>query len=410
MGVLIVGGGAAGLMAACRLADLSAEVTLFERNDRLGRKLAITGKGRCNLTNNTDVQTVLSSIPTNPRFLYSALDGCSPQDVMEYFENKLGVPLKTERGNRVFPRSDHASDVVSALKRHIEGKVKIVNHKVTAIKAENGVVTGVFCGERFYPGEKILLATGGASYTATGSDGFGYKLASALGHEIVEPTPSLVPLECVGSIPQALMGLSLKNTAIKVEDTEKRKIIYEDFGEMLFTHFGLSGPMILSASAHMKKMRPSKYKIHIDLKPALDPTVLDKRLLSDFAENINRDFSNALSGLLPSKMIPVILSLSGIEPHRKVNSITKEERAHLTCLLKDLTLTVRGFRPINEAIITSGGVNVKEINPKTMESKLISGLYFSGEIIDVDGYTGGFNLQIAFATATLAARRMAQTE
>ncbi len=407
----VVGGGAAGLMAACLLVDSGVPVTVFERNQRLGRKLAITGKGRCNLTNNSDISTVLSNIPTNARFLYSAMNFFPPVLVMSYFEETLGVPLKTERGNRVFPVSDKAKDIVDALEKHVlNNGGRIVKEKVTALRVCDGNITGLHAGQKDYCFEKVLLATGGCSYPLTGSDGQGYVLARCLGHKITTVRPSLVPLECRGAVCGTLQGLSLKNTAITVYDTVKKKKIYEDFGEMLFTHFGVSGPMILSASAHMREMSDGRYEIYIDLKPALDEQTLDRRILSDFEKYKNRDFSNALCDLLPAKLIPVMVSVSGIEPHRKVHEIKKEERRRLCSLLKRFSVTVRGFRPIDEAIITSGGVDVKEIDAKTMESKLVKGLYFAGEILDTDAYTGGFNLQIAFATAALAARAMAEKE
>ena len=412
MEIAIIGGGAAGLMAACRLLDAGQKVLLIERHDRMGRKLAITGKGRCNLTNNSDFKTVLENVPTNPKFLYSALGSFPPSTIMSYFEGDLGLALKTERGNRVFPVSDKAGDVVNALSDRLKrGDCRILQGKAEKIlKGEDGAVCGVVVGGKKYPVRAVIVATGGASYPLTGSDGSGYRLAAALGHRIVDPKPSLVPLECYGHICKALQGLSLKNTALSLVNTENEKVVYTDFGEMLFTHFGLSGPMVLSASAHMKDVRPGKYQIELDLKPALTEEQLDKRLLADFSANINKDFANALSALLPAKMIPVIVSLSGIDQRKKVNSIKKEERAELVRLLKHFKLTVKGFRPIAEAIVTSGGVDVREVNPKNMESKLVKGLYFAGEVLDVDAYTGGFNLQIAFATACLAARDLCRDE
>ncbi|MBQ8235700.1 MAG: NAD(P)/FAD-dependent oxidoreductase [Clostridia bacterium] len=411
MKAVIVGGGAAGMMAACKLLDEGHAVQIVERNDRMGRKLAITGKGRCNLTNNCDFKAFLENVPTNPKFLYGALGNFPPSATMSYFENELGLALKTERGNRVFPVSDKAADVIKAMTARLaQGDCRIEQRKVEEILVKDGRAVGVRAGGRTFEGDAVLLATGGASYPLTGSDGSGYKLAKALGHEIITPKPSLVPVECYGHVCKALQGLSLKNTALSLYNTESEKKVFEDFGELLFTHFGLSGPMILSSSAHMKEMKAGKYRIELDLKPALSEEQLDKRLLADFSQNINKDFANALGALLPSKMIPVIVSLSGIDPARKVHSIKKEERAELVRLLKHFRLTVKGFRPIAEAIVTSGGVNVKEVNPKTMESKLVKGLYFAGEVLDVDGYTGGFNLQIAFATAVLAAKAMAEIE
>ncbi len=407
MHIAIVGAGASGLMAACRLADAGEVVTVFERNSDVGKKLAITGKGRCNLTNNADIPTVLSNIPQNGRFLYGALNNFPPRAVMDYFENALGLPLKTERGNRVFPQSDRAKDVVKVLEnRLLSSGSRIVHEKVTGLEKQVDGGFLLFGNGRTHRADRVLLAAGGCSYPLTGSDGLGYKLARQMGHRIVAPKPSLVPLECRGTLCQALQGLSLKNVSVKVCRTGDGEKVYEDFGELLFTHFGLSGPVILSASAHMRDMAADRYEVHIDLKPALDAQTLDNRLKEDFKKYINRDFSNALSDLLPSKMIPVAVSLSGIEPHRKVNEIRKEERRRLGTLLKNLTFKVKGFRPIEEAIVTAGGVDVKEVNPRTMESKLVEGLFFAGEILDVDAYTGGFNLQIAFSTAALAAKAM----
>ena len=407
--IAIVGAGAAGLMACCRLADAGYTVTLFEKNDRPGKKLAITGKGRCNLTNAADRQDFFDSIPRNAKFLYSAYGCFSNFDTMRYFEEDLALPLKTERGNRVFPVSDRALDVVNALRAHVEGKVKVVRARVSALYAEDGAVKGLRAGGKDYSFDRVLIATGGCSYPATGSTGDGYRLAESLGHTVIPPRPSLVPLETEGSVCRALQGLSLKNTALTVIDKTNGKTVYTDFGELLFTHFGLSGPTVLSASAHIRDMARGRYEISLDLKPALDLQTLDKRLLSDFEKYKNRDFANALGDLLPAKMIPVIVSLSGVEAHKKVNAVTKAERLGLAGLLKDLRFTVRGFRPIEEAIVTSGGISVREIDPSSMESRLVKGLYFAGEVIDVDAYTGGFNLQIAFSTAALAARSIIMT-
>ena len=373
-----------------------ADVTLFEKNPMLGKKLAITGKGRCNITNNCTVDEFLTNIPVNPKFLYAALNAFSPADTMAFFE-KLGVPLKTERGNRVFPVSDKAADVVNALRKAI--KCPIVQNTVTEICIENGQVTGLKTGNKFYAYDAVIVCTGGLSYPLTGSTGDGYKFAQAAGLNVTPLKPSLVPIEVEEKWCGDLQGLSLKNVAIKIISD---KVIYSDFGELLFTHFGLSGPVILSASAYMREVKD--YKIQIDLKPALDEKTLDNRLLSDFTKNINKNFSNALNDLLPQKMIPVIISLSGIDPYKKVNLITQEERSKLLKLIKSLTLKLKCFRPIEEAIITSGGVDCRELDPKMMQSKKVRGLYFAGEVIDVDGYTGGFNLQIAFSTAVLASR------
>ncbi len=401
--IIIIGAGAAGMTAAIFASEAGADVTLIERNDRLGKKLAITGKGRCNITNNSDVNTHIENTPTNPRFMYTAHSNFTPQDVMAFFE-ELGVPLKTERGDRVFPVSDKAGDVCGALKRRINRLgVKVVNARVTDISADDGFT--VTAGEKYHA-DAVIIATGGMSYPLTGSTGDGYRFAEKLGHTIVPPKPSLVPVECSEKWVKEAMGLSLRNVTLTVSETGGKEIYFEQ-GEMLITHFGVSGPLVLSASSHMKGLGDRKYLLFIDLKPALDFDTLDKRLQGDFSKNINRDFINSLGELLPAKLIPVIVRLSGIDGRRKVNSITREERHGLVKLLKALPLTAVKFRPIDEAIITSGGVNVKEISPKTMESKLVPGLYFAGEVIDVDAYTGGFNLQIAFATAKLAAESAA---
>lgn len=410
MTIGIIGGGAAGMMAACTAAGLGAGVTLYEKNGRLGRKLRITGKGRCNVTNACSVNDLIASITRNGRFLYSAASRFTPADTMEFFES-LGVPLKVERGNRVFPVSDRADDIAEAMSRRLrESGVRVVNQKVTGIAAEDGRVTGVFTGTgRFHPFDRVIAATGGMSYPRTGSDGDGWKFAESLGIGVIPPCPSLVPLETCENWCAALQGLSLKNTGLRAYDG--KKLIYEDFGEMLFTHFGISGPMVLSLSAHLRNITPGQIKVIIDLKPALDPATLDRRLVSDFAKYANKNFSNALSDLLPSKLTGVFVSLSGIAPERKVNSLTKAERGKIGALLKGLTLHIRRPRPIEEAIITAGGVDVAGVNPKTMESKTVSGLYFAGELLDLDACTGGFNLQIAFSTAVCAARSAAaQTE
>ncbi len=397
--IAVVGGGAAGMMAAARLIALGGDVTLFEKNDRLGLKLGITGKGRCNVTNNCTTEQFMGNIPTNPRFLFSAYSAFSSQDTMDFFEG-LGVSLKTERGNRVFPSSDRAGDIVRALRSAVSGHA--VTAKVKKIKAENGRITGLVAGNREYLFDAVILATGGLSYPKTGSDGDGYRFARELGHTVTELSPSLVPIESSDPVCHKMQGLSLKNVAIRAV-REDGKEVYTDFGEMMFTHFGVTGPMILSLSSMIPDIGEKKYTLHIDLKPALDEKTLDSRLLSDFSKNINRDFANSLGALLPSKMIPVFIGLCGISPEKKVNSITKEERKRIVSLLKDMPIRLSRFRPIDEAIITKGGVSVKEISPKTMESKLVSGLFFAGEVIDVDGYTGGFNLQIAFSTAVCAA-------
>ena len=399
--IAVVGGGAAGMMAAIFAARAGGDVTLFERNERLGKKLRITGKGRCNVTNNCDLQEFLSNVPVNPRFLYAALNRFGTCDTMAFFED-AGVPLKTERGKRVFPVSDKAEDIVLALKEQCRGSgVKIVCERVRSLKIEDGAIKGV-CADENYDFDAVILCTGGKSYPRTGSDGDGYEFARRAGHTVTKILPSLVPIVEDGGICVSMQGLSLKNVQLTIVEKSSRKAIYRDFGEMMFTHFGLTGPLVLSASAHMHDLEKGKYTAEIDLKPALDEKTLDNRILSDFAEFKNKDFANSLGKLLPQKMIDTVIRLSGIAPDKKVNSITKEERTALVRILKHFSVSLLGFRPIDEAIITSGGVSVKEINPKTMESKLVAGLYFAGEIIDVDAYTGGFNLQIAFSTAVLA--------
>ena len=408
--VLTVGGGAAGLMAAGFAAACGARSTVLERNDKPARKLMITGKGRCNVTNNCrSLDALISNVPGNGRFLYGPFSRFMPEDVIEFFENR-GVALKTERGNRVFPVSDSAADIVDALAGFARRGSEFIKGRAVKLIIEDGCVKGVETeeGERLLA-DKVIIATGGLSYPGTGSTGDGYELAKQAGHKITELKPSLVPLEIHEGFCTDLMGLSLRNTAIKVIDTEKNKEIYSDFGEMLFTHFGVSGPMILSASAHMRDMKSGRYKILIDLKPALTPEQLDARILRDFSENTNKNFINALNSLLPKKLVPVIVRLSGIGLSTKVNQITREQRQNLVQLLKGMSITVTGFRPVNEAIITSGGVDVSQINPKTMESRLCKGLYFAGEVIDADAYTGGFNLQIAFSTGRLAGMSAAQS-
>lgn len=410
--VLVVGAGAAGLMAAGVAAENGARTVILERNDRPARKVMITGKGRCNVTNNcTSLQSLISNVTRNGRFLYGAFSRFMPSDVIDFFESR-GVELKTERGNRVFPVSDKSADIVDALSDYGYRNSKVIKGRAIKLLTEDGYAVGVETedGEAIYA-DKIIIATGGLSYSATGSTGDGYELARQAGHTVTKLTPSLVPLEIHEGFCSELMGLSLRNSAIKVIDTEKNnKEKYSDFGEMLFTHFGVSGPMILSASSHMRDMKKGKYKIIIDLKPALSIEQLDARILRDFSENTNKNFINALDGLLPKKLVPVIVKLSKIPMSTKVNQITREQRRFLAELLKGLTVTVTDFRPIEEAIITSGGIDVSEINPKTMESKLVKGLYFAGEVIDADAYTGGFNLQIAFSTGRLAGLSAAETE
>ncbi len=400
---IIIGGGAAGMLAAVTAAKRGRRVLILEKGGSCGRKLAITGKGRCNVTNNCSREDFFENIPTNPRFLYSAYSRFDCCDCMEFFESR-GVPLKTERGNRVFPESDKAGDIVYALEKACKDAGVTVRYKKRADKilTDNGSVSGVQCGNEVFYADSVLIATGGKSYPGTGSEGDGYSLAEELGHRIVPIKPSLVPLTAEEDYCAEMMGLSLKNVGLTLTDTKSGKIIFKEQGEMLFTHFGVSGPMVLSASSRIRSMERERYKLHIDMKPALDEAALDKRLLRDFSEIPNRLFGNSLSKLLPAKMIPVIVRLSGINGEKQVNAVTKEERTALVKLLKSFPVTVKGFRPISEAIITSGGVDVKEVSPKTMESKLVKGLFFAGEVLDVDGYTGGFNLQIAFCTGFAA--------
>ncbi|MBQ0101687.1 MAG: NAD(P)/FAD-dependent oxidoreductase, partial [Firmicutes bacterium] len=386
--IAIVGGGAAGMMCAALLIENGYDVTLFEKNDKCGRKLAITGKGRCNVTNNCSPSDFVKNIPTNPSFLYSSVNRFAPSDTIDFFENH-GVPLKTERGNRVFPQSDSAYSIVDALYGVV--KKKTVFRTVSGLVCENGRIRGITAGGKEYYYDAVVVATGGRSYPLTGSTGDGYRFAEELGIEVTPPKPSLIPLVSPSKDCPKMMGLSLKNVEISLFKDGKK--IYGDFGEMMFTHFGLTGPVILSSSAYIDGFKDHRYSLSIDLKPALDEKKLDERLLRDFSENINRNFANSLSALLPSKMIPVFVDRTGIDPEKKINSVTKEERAKIVSLLKDFRFEITGTRPIDEAIITRGGVSVKELNPKTMESKKVSGLYFIGEVIDVDGYTGGFNLQ-----------------
>lgn len=394
---IIIGGGAAGCFAAITAARFGKSVLLFEKNDHVGRKLRITGKGRCNVTNNCSEQELMNNIPVNSRFMYSSFSQFGAQDTISFFE-ELGVPLKTERGNRVFPVSDNAEDIVNALDRELKKLgVKIIRKKVSKIICENGVCRGVRAGGENYYAQSVLIACGGKSYPNTGSDGDGYRLAEEVGHTITQLKPSLVPLVSPDKYCAEMMGLSLRNVTLKLYDGEK--CIYSELGEMLFTHFGVSGPLVLSASSHIKDMQNDRYKLLIDLKPGLNLEQLDLRIQRDFAENLNRDFINAIRKLLPSKLIPVAVKLSGISPEQKVNGITKEQRKKFGELIKAFPVRISGFRPIEEAIVTSGGISVREINPKTMESKLVPGLFFAGEVIDVDAYTGGFNLQIAFSTA-----------
>ena len=390
------------MFAAITSASEGYSTAIIEPNEKVGRKLAITGKGRCNVTNNCDADTVMKNVPRNPRFLYSALSMLSPVDVMEFFENE-GVKLKTERGNRVFPVSDKAYDIVDALffRMKHEGVV-MIRAKATDIIANGGYVTGVKTDKGLFSAPKVILATGGMSYPVTGSTGDGYKMAERLGHTITPLKPSLVPVETAEDCGQ-MMGLSLKNAVLSVRDNKKNKIIFKELGEMLFTHFGVSGPLLLSASSRMDDIEENKYTLFIDLKPALSEEQLDSRVQRDFLERKNMQLDNALRKLLPEKIILPLLEKCGIEPQKQCNSVTREERAALVRTIKAFSLTATGYRPISEAIITDGGISVKEINPKTMESKIINGLHFAGEIIDVTGFTGGFNLQIAFSTGYAAA-------
>lgn len=405
--VVVIGAGAAGMMAGGIAAQNGASVTIIEKNQRVGRKILITGKGRCNITNNCDEQTFIQNVPVNGRFLYSAINSFNSQDVMSFFEN-LGLKLKTERGNRVFPQSDRAMDVVDTLYSFVtDNGCKIVNDSVKELIIENGEVIGVKTENDTFYADSVIVCSGGKSYPLTGSTGDGYILAGQAGHTLIDLKPSLVPLESKNPDCKAMQGLSLKNVSLKIINTQNNKVVYSDFGEMLFTHFGMSGPMILSASSHIRDISSGKYIAQIDLKPALSTEQLDKRLQNEFSANANKDISNSFSKLLPRKIIVPVLKRWGVAFDKKCNSITKEERKKLVDILKCFAVEISGFRPIEEAIITSGGVKTSEINPKTMESKLVKGLYFAGEVIDCDAYTGGFNLQIAWSTGHLAGENAA---
>lgn len=404
--ILIIGGGAAGLAAAYFASQKysgGAEICIVEKNSRPARKLMITGKGRCNVTNNCTRDTLIANVPRNGKFLFSAFSAFSAQDTMKLFET-LGVPLKTERGNRVFPCSDKAVDIVDALVKAVKGNgVKIINGTVSGIETDGGAVKGVTLEDgKCIGADSVILATGGMSYPMTGSTGDGYSMAERLGHTVTELKPSLVPLTVHEGFCTRLAGLSLKNVTFSVFENGKKKPVFSELGEMLFTHFGISGPLVLSASSHMRYVGKKEYKAFIDLKPGLSTEQLDSRVLRDFEAEKNRDFQNSLDKLLPKSLIPVVVGLSCIPSTLKVNQVSREQRQELCRIIKAFPLTVTGFRPIEEAIITSGGISVKEIVPSTMESKLVSGLFFAGEIIDVDAYTGGFNLQIAFSTGYLA--------
>ena len=395
---IIIGGGPAGMLAAILAAKGGSRVLLLERNDRLGKKLLITGKGRCNVTNNCSAAEVLQNTPRNPRFLYSAMDSFPPHKIMELLQ-ELGCPLKTERGNRVFPVSDKSQSVLEALKAGLRRYgVAMRTLRASSIETAEGTVCAVRAGQERIPCKWVVLATGGLSYPTTGSTGDGYRMAEELGHTVTACEGSLVPLETEGPDCPDMQGLSLRNVAVKLKN-EKGKVLFQDFGELLFTHFGVSGPTVLSASAHMK----GKCTLSIDLKPALDEGKLNDRILRDLEQYRNRSMENALTDLLPRSMIPVVLRRLGIDPELQANSLKKQDRRALVELLKNFTVTITGKRPVAEAIITSGGIKVSEIDPKTMQSKKVPGLYFAGEIIDCDAYTGGFNLQIAWATAAAAA-------
>ena len=415
MKVVIIGGGPAGMLSAISAGTNKNDVTILEKMNMLGRKLLITGKGRCNITSSIPIDEFIKNVPGNGKFLYSCLNNFTNEDILNILKEE-GLQTKVERGNRVFPITDKSQDVLQALLNRLKKlKVKIeVGANVKEILTEQDIVNGVKYiqggKEKVIKADKVILATGGKSYSATGSTGDGYELAKKVGHIVTEIKPSLVPISTKGKdleICRRMQGLSLKNVAIKIKDAKNNKIIYEDFGEMIFTHFGVSGPVILSGSAHLLRykkedIRQGNIKLIIDLKPALDVQKLDDRILRDFSLEKNKIFKNSLDNLLPQKMISTVIELSGIDQNKKVNEITREERVRLVQLLKNFEITLHDFRPIEEAIITAGGISIKEINPKTMESKLIKGLYFAGEIIDVDAYTGGFNLQIAYSTGYTA--------
>ena len=399
--VAVIGGGAAGMIAAGTAARNGAKIYLIDKNQNLGKKLRITGKGRCNITNNADIGDFFSQIPTNHKFLYSALYSFTNDDIIKLLE-KQGVKTKVERGGRVFPESDSAHEVAEALKRYALAKnVTWIKDRVTKIKEEDGKVVSVILGKREIKCDSVIVATGGKSYPLTGSNGDGYKLAEAMGHTVIPPKPSLIPIVTNEKWVSELSGLSLKNVEL-LAFNKKGKKVYSDFGEMLFTHFGISGPIVLSASAHLKNYEKEEYKLKIDLKPALSSEQLDARIIRDFDKYKRKQLQNGLSELLPKSLIPVVIALSEIDPEREISFITKEERLRLLDIIKGIPLTIAGFRPIDEAIITSGGIKVSEINPSTMESKIVSGLFFAGEVIDVDAYTGGYNLQIAWSTGYLA--------
>ena len=395
------------MLCAAKSAERGLDTILLDPNSVLGRKVRITGKGRCNLSNDCDIQTFMKNVPRNARFLYSSLARFSPQDTKAFFEG-LGVPVKTERGNRMFPVSDKAADISDALEKYMRSSgARVLHLRAKSIITENGAVAGVNTNNGVIQCRAAVICTGGASYPGTGSTGDGYRMAAALGHSVIPAHPSLVPLESDDPWCAQMQGFAPRNVLLTAFDGRGRKV-YEEFGEMLFTHFGVSGPLVLSASAHMRDFENEKYRLSIDLKPALDEQKLDERVLRDFAKYANRDFSNALGDLAGRAMIPVLIQLSGIPGDTKVNSITKQQRRDLVALFKAFPVSVSGPRPIDEAIVTSGGVDVREVNPRTMESKLVDGLYFAGEVLDVDAYTGGFNLQIAWSTGITAGTSVLQ--
>ena len=406
--LVVIGGGPAGMLCAIRAAEGGKRVVILDGNRCLGRKLRITGKGRCNLTNDCDVKTMMQNIPGDGRFLYSALSRFGPADTFACF-TALGVPLKVERGSRVFPVSDKADDVADALIRRLEALgVQTLRTRAKRILTKNGAVSGVEHEGGVIACGAAALCTGGRSYPLTGSDGAGYEMARALGHTIVPTRPSLVPLVSGDGFCAEMQGFSLKNVVLRAYEDDR--LIFRELGEMLFTHFGVSGPLVLSASAHMRNMGRARYRLEIDLKPALDEKKLDERILRDFEKYANRAFKNALDDLAARSMIPVLLRLSGIDEETKVNSITREERRRLVALFKAFPVSVTGFRPIDEAIVTAGGISTREVDPRTMRSRLVPGLYFAGEILDLDAYTGGFNLQIAWSTGHTAGTAIGRSE
>ena len=400
--VVVIGAGPAGMMAAGAAAENGADVLLIEKNKKVGRKLAITGKGRCNITNYCDNAEFISNLTSNSRFMYSALSHFSCYDTVSFFEEH-GLKTKVERGNRVFPESDKALDVVDTLYKYVIGLgVEVLHDEVKGIVIEDGIAKGVRLSGRDVYCDSVIIASGGLSYPATGSTGDGYRFAKAAGHKVTPLLPSLIPLVSSDEDIAELQGLTLKNVSVSVIENNSDSEIYSDFGEMLFTHFGISGPIILSASAHMRSMSPERYAVLIDLKPALDEKTLDKRIVKDLSAQPNKDIINVLPQLLPKSLIPVILRRAGIDEHIKCNAVTSEQRCVLIKILKGFIVHVHSFRPIDEAIVTHGGVDVKDVDPRTMQSKLVDNLYFAGEVLDLDAYTGGFNLQIAYSTGRLA--------